>query len=74
MAANCTYNVFDLCWFKRAVFGLQVKIMHYKDKYFYYKAAQFFVIFYTGSSVCLFFFTEGYNLLLVLSSWNSALL
>lgn len=54
-AANCTDNAFDLCQFKRAVFGLQVKIMYYYDKYFYCKtdlssfSYQFF-------NLCLFFF------------------
>lgn len=39
VATNCTDNVFALCQFKRAVFGLQVKIINYYGKYFYCKTA-----------------------------------
>lgn len=73
VAANCTDNAFDLCQFKRAVFGLQGKIMYYYDKYFYCKTARS-SSFYQFFSLPLFFFTEGYNLLLLSSWWNSALL
>lgn len=75
VATNCTDNVFDLCQFKRAVFGLKVKIMYYYDKYFYYKTALSSAFSYQLFRLCLpLFFPEGYNLLLLSSCWNSVLL
>lgn len=65
VAANCTDNVFDLCQFNRAVFGLQVKIVYYYGKYFYCKTALSSSFSYQSVRLCLpLFFPEDYNLLL----------
>lgn len=51
-----TDNVFDLCQLKRAVFGLQVKIIYYYDKYFYCKTALSSSFSYQLFRLCLRFF------------------
>lgn len=75
VAANCTDNVFYSCQFKREVFGLQVKIVYYYDKYFYWKTPLSSPFSYQSFRLCLpLFFPEGYNLLLHSYCWNSVLL